>query len=110
MPSDLFWNGDAKMVRFYREADQIRMERTDAEAWLQGMYIYEALCDVAPIYNTFAKKGTKPAPYTDAPYMTKKRKEEERQEGYEMFEKVRDWATRWNAKWEREQEKEGGRG
>jgi hypothetical protein len=38
------------------------------ELWLQGMYIYEALCDVSPIFHAFAKKGTKPRPYADRPY------------------------------------------
>lgn len=36
--------------------------------WKQGMYIYEALCDVSPILHTFSKNGTKPLPYSKAPY------------------------------------------
>lgn len=102
MSPELFWDGDPNMARFYREADLIRIKRFDTEAWLQGMYIYEVLCDVAPIYHTFAKKGTKPTPYTDAPYMAKKHeREKNKPDGFEIVEA---WATRWNAKWEREQE------
>ena len=32
---------------------------------MQGLYIYEALCDVAPILHAFAKPGTKPLPYSE---------------------------------------------
>lgn len=68
MSYDDFWNGDVCMVRAYRKADELRQRRENQAAWLQGMYIYGALCDVAPIFHAFAKKGTKPTPYTDEPY------------------------------------------
>lgn len=32
------------------------------------MYFYEAICDASPILHSFAKKGTKPHPYTEKPY------------------------------------------
>ena len=47
------------MVNIYREADRRRMERTNVESHLMGMYIYEALCDVSPILHAFAKKWCK---------------------------------------------------
>lgn len=56
------------MVKSYRKADEIRLERKNQELWLQGMYIYEAICDASPILRAFAKKGTKPNPYSDKPY------------------------------------------
>lgn len=36
--------------------------------WLQGAYIYDALCRVSPILHAFAKKGTKPTPYLAEAY------------------------------------------
>ena len=63
-----FWDGDATLVKYYREAEEIRTERRNQELWLQGMYIYEAICDASPILRSFAKKGTKPIPYTKRPY------------------------------------------
>lgn len=33
-----------------------------------GLYVYEALCDVSPIFHAFAKKGTKPLAYRSTPY------------------------------------------
>ena len=76
MPYDLYWNGDPALVKCYRKADEIRLERLNQEKWLQGMYIYEAICDASPILRPFAKKGTKPVPYVDAPYpLTAKQRE-----------------------------------
>lgn len=68
MTYDEFWNQDVALVRVYREADELRRRRLNETCWLQGMYIYEALCDAAPIFHAFAKKGTKPNPYAKEPY------------------------------------------
>ena len=68
MNSEQYWDGDPMLVKYYRKAEELRSARKNQELWLQGMYIYEALCDVSPIMNAFAKKGTKPTPYTDHPY------------------------------------------
>lgn len=68
MSYDEFWNQDVALVRVYRKADELKQRRQNQIAWLQGMYIYQALCDVAPIFHAFAKKGTKPIPYVEEPY------------------------------------------
>lgn len=38
------------------------------DAWLQGMYVYDALLRASPLLHAFAKKGTKPKPYPTKPY------------------------------------------
>ena len=68
MTPEQYWDGDPALTRYYRQADEIRRKRKNEELWLQGMYIYEALCDVSPILHAFAKKGTKANPYADHPY------------------------------------------
>lgn len=68
MTAEQYWDGDPDLVKYYRKAEEIRTERRNQEFWLQGMYIYEALADVSPILHAFAKKGTRPHPYTDKPY------------------------------------------
>ena len=68
MTYDEFWSQDVTLVRAYRKADELRRRRQNEILWLQGCYIYEALCDVAPIFHAFAKKGTKPQPYAKEPY------------------------------------------
>lgn len=68
MTYDQYWNGDSTLPIYYRKAEELRNEKRNQELWLQGMYVYEAICDVAPILQAFAKKGTKPRPYTTNPY------------------------------------------
>ena len=68
MTPEQYWDGDPMLAKYYRKADELRRQRKNQELWLQGMYIYEALCDVSPIFHAFAKKGTKPRPYADHPY------------------------------------------
>lgn len=68
MTPEQYWDGDPMLAKYYREADAIRKKRRNEELWIQGMYIYEALCDVSPVMHAFAKRGTKPTPYTDHPY------------------------------------------
>lgn len=77
------------LCKYYREAEEIRNEKKNQELWLQGMYIYEAIADLSPVLHAFAKKGTKPHPYSDSPYaITKKQVEKQKQEKERiMFEK-----------------------
>ena len=81
MTPEQYWDGDPLLAKYYRQADELKRNRKNQELWLQGMYIYEALCDVAPVLQAFANKGTKPAPYTDHPYSltTKEREDEKKQ-------------------------------
>lgn len=68
MTPEQYWDGDPMLAKYFRKAEEIRLERTNQHLWLQGMYIYEAICDASPILHSFAKKGTKPHPYTEKPY------------------------------------------
>lgn len=83
MTAEQYWEGDSTLVKYYRKAEELRNEKRNQELWLQGMYFYEAICDVAPILQAFAKKGTKPTPYSSKPYPLSdkqmKRDEEEKQ-------------------------------
>ena len=81
MTPEQYWDGDCTLTKYYREAEEIRNERRNQELWLQGMYIYEAICDIAPILHAFAKKGTKPHPYPSKPYaISEKQIKQEREE------------------------------
>lgn len=82
MTYDQYWNDDCMLVKYYRKAEEIknkqRNEQKNDEMWLQGLYIYDALCKVSPVLHAFAKPGTKPIPYNDKPYpMTKEESEKE---------------------------------
>lgn len=84
MTYDEYWYDDCFKVQFYRECYRLKLKKEDNDMWKQGMYIYEALCDVSPILHAFSKKGTKPLPYRSKPmseeineYKTKKEKEQD---------------------------------
>lgn len=67
MSYEQYWYGDPQMVGVFRKADKMRQERTDSEAWLQGMYFAKALeCTVG---NMFRSKGSKLSKYPDAPLL-----------------------------------------
>ena len=81
MTSEQYWEGDCALVKYYREAEELRNEKRNQELWLQGMYFYEAICDASPILHAFAKKGAKPSPYPSKPYaITEKQIKQEREE------------------------------
>ena len=81
MTYEQFWNDDPMLAKYYRQAEEIRSDRRNQELWLQGMYIYEALCDVAPILHSMAKRGTKARPYSERPYaITEKQRIREAEE------------------------------
>ena len=68
MTPEQYWDGDPALAKYYRQADELKLERLNQQLWLQGMYVYEAICDASPILRAFAKKGTKPHPFTEKPY------------------------------------------
>ena len=81
MTAEQYWDGDPNLVIAYRKAEKLRMERRNFDAWVQGMYIYEALCEVSPLYHDLAKRGTKAAPYAKEPYplyKTRERRQEDK--------------------------------
>lgn len=77
MTEEQYWDRDSTLVKYYREAEELRKERVNQEMWLQGMYIYDAIARVSPILRPFAKKGTKAQPYVEEAYPINKKTVEE---------------------------------
>lgn len=63
-----YWHGDYTQLAYYAKAFEVQRERANYDAWLQGAYVYDALCMASPILRAFAKSGTKPTPYHKEPY------------------------------------------
>lgn len=79
MTPEQYWDGDPSLTKYYRKAHELQRKRRNEDLWLQGMYVYEALCDVSPLLQAFAKRGTKAHPYVDHPYsITRDDREEEK--------------------------------
>lgn len=78
MTWEMFWHGDPSAVRFFREADRLSVKRADYLAWLNGRYVYDALCATAPIINALSD-AKRPADYDSEPYTdAAERKEREK--------------------------------
>lgn len=67
MSYDDFWNGDVRMTVSFRKAEELRYKRRNQELWLQGKYVYEALCDASPLFR-FSTSPVKAEPYLKEPY------------------------------------------
>lgn len=104
MTPEQFWDDDCTLVIAYRGAWKLRQQEKNRWLWLQGLYIYEALCDVSPMLHAFAKKGTKPVPYMKEPIALseteiKERKERDERRAYEQsIAETKEWMKRHNAK------------
>ena len=72
MTYNQFWYDDVSIAKAYLKAFKIKQKRENEieewRMWKQGVYTYEALCDVSPVLHAFAKKGTKPLPFPTKPY------------------------------------------
>ena len=79
-----FWYGPAFMTTFYKDAHKLKVRQQDENNWMLGMYVYEAILDCSPILHAFSKKGTKPLPFSEKPYLSNspaiKTQEEKEQE------------------------------
>lgn len=81
MTYDEFWEGDVKRTVAYRKADEIRRRQQNQFAWLQGRYIYDALCEASPLFRmSFSNKRISPAEYTKEPYPVTENERQEREE------------------------------
>lgn len=94
MTYEQYWYGDTRMVRAFYQAEKLRQEQKDADAWLYGSYVGQAI--EATIGNAF-RKGGPPAKYPNMPNLTEKRmrEEEERRQKEEREERERVLALAW---------------
>ncbi len=103
MTYDQYWHGAAEVARYYREAYRLKQKAKNRELWMQGMYFYEALIDVAPIMVAFPKKGAKPTPYSEEPYpiseeeLREREELKERKEAEKLRAALKGWAAKTNA-------------
>lgn len=109
MPYELYWRGDCALVKSYRKAAEMNNQKKNQELWLQGLYVYEALCDAAPILNAFSK-ADKPHPYPNEPYSLTEKEAEEKKERDEQLKyetikaKTEAWAEKFNAQFSKGKE------
>lgn len=98
MTYDQYWNDNPTLVKYYREAQKIKTQQLNHQLWWQGLYFYEALCDVSPLFQVFAKGQRKPLPYPIEPYpLDQKEKEEaEARQAKAKFDKIKARMEAWS--------------
>jgi hypothetical protein len=78
MSSAEYWEGDPSLARYYRKAYKIKQEEINNNAWLQGLYIYDAVSTA--VHNALRGKNSKAREYAKQPYnFENKHKTEEEQ-------------------------------
>ena len=91
MTYEQYWYGDPLMVRAYYEAEKKRQQRFNNEAWLQGVYTYNALQAALSVSEFFRPKNETPLQYPSKPFDYGEKKEEtdvekeKREEAEAMF-------------------------
>jgi len=65
MAPDEYWRGNPYLAISYREAYKLKQEIKNNDAWLQGLYVYNAFSVVE--YNLNKKKSQKAKDYLDKP-------------------------------------------
>lgn len=101
MTPEQFWDGDVDLVKAYRKAYEYKKQEWNVQAYLNGLYTYEAILRASPVLHAFAKRGTKPIPYREAPVELATTKEQVKQiearKGLELQNKLMDQMARINA-------------
>ena len=84
MSSAEYWANDPSLVRYFRKAYEMKQEEFNNNAWLQGLYIYDAVSTA--IHNAFKGKNTKASEYAKQPYKfgNKEKSEAEKAKEVEM--------------------------
>lgn len=90
MSSEEYWDGDNDFPRCYRKAEKMRQEQLNYEAWLKGLYVYDAFMSGLSHLNS---KQSSHQSYTDKPYSFEAKKQEENKAEAEAQAEV--WLKSW---------------
>ena len=66
MTLEQYWDGDPYDAVYFRKLNRITIDKLNEQLWLQGMYIYDAICRIAPALQPMS--NAQPEPYPDKPY------------------------------------------
>ena len=90
MSYDLYWDGDNAAPHHFLKAFKMRQENKNHEAWLHGLYVYDA---VISAMTHLSDKKSNHKNYAEKPYDFTPRKEEEKVEEAQAQAEV--WLKSW---------------
>lgn len=106
MSTDEFWNAAPRLAVAYKEAHKLKMRQRNEYAWLQGLYIYNAVG--AAVAGAVGSKGKKPE-YIKEPVDLGLETEAEKQEKAQRErEKIIANLTAWKKAWDKQQKAKSG--
>lgn len=100
MTYEQFWCEDCSLADYYRKAYELRRAEENQKLWLQGVYFYVALCDVAPLYSW---KPQKPQDYLSEPIPLSE-KEKEKQDERKQSEAIKEYMNTFMVQFNKEKE------
>ena len=80
-----YWEGDPLLAQYYRKAYRIKQEEINNNAWLQGMYVYDAMSTA--LHNAlrgFSKQKSPAKDYATQPYDFKGKAKNEAEKAKEV--------------------------
>ena len=80
-----YWEGDVSLTRYYRKAYHIKQDETNYNAWLQGLYIYDAVSTA--LHNALRGMSKSKPPvkeYAKQPYNFNNREKTEAEKAREV--------------------------
>lgn len=84
MTWEQYWDEPPRLAAAYRKAHRLRRELANEQAWLHGLYVYDAFA--VCLANAFSKRGAKKHDYLERPIdifpLTEKEKKQREQEEY----------------------------
>lgn len=106
MTADEFWNASPLLAKAYREAHKLTQRQRNEFAWLQGLYICNAV-GVA-VGGTFGGKGKKKPEYMKEPVdLGLETEAEKRGKAERERQKIIASLTAWKKAWDKEKAKSG---
>lgn len=96
MTWEQYWEQSPFLAVVFRKAYKMKRETENEQAWLQGLYFYDAIA--VCLSNVFAKRGTKKQSYLDKPIdlfpLTDREKKRREQEEYAKMQKAMEMMAR----------------
>jgi hypothetical protein len=91
MTYEQYWDGDNELPRYYRKAEKMRQEQNNHNAWLNGLYVFDAVMSAMSHMN---KNKSDHKNYAEKPYDFTPKKEENKVEAEAQAES---WLKSWVA-------------
>ena len=84
MTYEQYWEQSPYLAIAYRKAYRLKLESRNEQAWLQGLYVFDAFA--VCLANAFAKRGARAQKYIEKPIdifpLTEAQKKKKEQEEY----------------------------